>query len=378
MPLPRSEYPRPQFVREDWLNLNGTWEFETDPGDTGLERGLDKRALSGRITVPFCPESELSGAGLTDRVLAVWYRRTIAIPKGWSGKDAVLHFQAVDYDATVWVNGVQVGRHRGGFTPFACPLVGVAEPGTTATIVVRARDDWRPGQPRGKQTQAVNPHSCLYLRTTGIWQTVWLEAVNRIHLKRSRITPDFAGGRFRIEQPLSANRAGYRVRATLSDERGQVAMTMARADGDLAPMLDLEIPDARRRAWSPADPHLYDIEIALLDERGQAVDRVTSYAGLRSVTLEGRAIRINGERVFQRLVLDQGWYADGLMTAPSDAALIDDIKLSLAAGFNGARLHQKVFEERFLYHADRMGYLCWGEFGDWGVYYPDWNTPDTL
>jgi beta-galactosidase/beta-glucuronidase len=153
-------------------------------------------------------------------------------------------------------------------------------------------------------------------------------------------------------------------------------MTMARADGDLSPMLDLDIPDARRRAWSPSDPHLYDIEVALLDERGQVVDRAATYGGLRSVTLEGRAIRINGERIFQRLVLDQGWYADGLMTAPSDEALVDDIRLSVAAGFNGARLHQKVFEERFLYHADRLGYLCWGEFGDWGVYYPDWNTPD--
>ncbi|MBA3710056.1 MAG: beta-galactosidase [Planctomycetes bacterium] len=374
--IPRPEYPRPQFVREDWLNLNGSWEFETDPGDTGLERGMGKRKLTDRITVPFCPESELSGVGLTDRVLAVWYRRTVAIPKGWSGKDVVLHFQAIDYDATVWVNGVQVARHRGGFTPFSCPLAGVAEAGTTATIVVRARDDWRPGQPRGKQTQAVNGHSCLYSRTTGIWQTVWLEAVNKVHLKRARITPDFSGGRFRVEQPLSANVPGYRVRATLSDAKGQVAMTVARADGDFAPMFDLEIPDARRRPWSPADPHLYDIELSLLDERGQVVDRVTSYAGLRSVTVEGRAIRINGERVFQRLVLDQGWYQDGLMTAPSEKALISDIELSLAAGFNGARLHQKVFEERFLYHADRMGYLCWGEFGDWGVYYPDWNQPD--
>ncbi|MZD05389.1 beta-galactosidase, partial [Streptomyces sp. SID5785] len=159
---------------------------------------------------------------------------------------------------------------------------------------------------------------------------------------------------------------GHRVRAVLADGRGTVLTAEARADLDLAPRLTLRVPEDRLRVWSPADPHLYDLTLEVSDAGGRVVDRVTSYAGLRSVSLSGKRLLLNGEPVFQRLVLDQGYYPDGLMTAPSDAALVRDIELGLAAGFNGARLHQKVFEERFLYHADRLGYLVWGEFGDWG------------
>ncbi len=372
--IPRPEHPRPQFVRSRWLSLNGEWQFEMDPGDTGLDRGMDKRSLAERITVPFCPESALSGIGHVDRVLAVWYRRSVEVPRAWAGRDVVLHFQAVDHDATVWVNGIEVARHRGGFTPFSCDLRGVVEPGGVAEIVVRARDDWRPPQARGKQSQAFGNSGCLYARTTGIWQTVWLEAVNRTHLRRPRITPDVGASRFRLELPINGDATGLRARATARDSKGVVATATVRADGDFAPALELDIPESRVRLWSPADPHLYDLIIELVDAQGVVVDRVDSYAGLRSVRIEGRAMVINGERVFQRLVLDQGWWPDGLMTAPSDAALIRDIELAKSAGFNGARLHQKVFEERFLHHADRLGYLCWGEFGDWGAHLPGWQN----
>ncbi|MEJ5197601.1 MAG: sugar-binding domain-containing protein, partial [Anaerolineae bacterium] len=175
--IPRPEYPRPQFVREDWLCLNGEWQFEMDPGDSGLERGLLHRELRERILVPFCPESPLSGIGHTDWMRAVWYRRTVTIPPEWRGRDVLLHFQAVDYDATVWVNGVEVGRHRGGYTPFTCELRGVAGPGDTATIVVRARDPREGPKPSGKQSPRYENYGCMYTRTTGIWQTVWMEPV---------------------------------------------------------------------------------------------------------------------------------------------------------------------------------------------------------
>ncbi len=366
MSMPRAEYPRPQFQRTDWLCLNGEWQFEIDAGDSGLERGLLERELTDRITVPFCPESPLSGIHHTDFMNAVWYRRTVAIPGSWSGRRVLLHFQAVDYDATVWANGVEVGRHRGGFTPLSCDLTHVASPGETLTIVVRARDDARPPQPRGKQSQRYANYGCLYTRTTGIWQTVWMEPVPEIALRRPRLTPDVANGMIRLEQPITNNRPGLRLRATLSDEDGVVSTATCSADADLAPRLELAIPGDRQRLWSPDDPHLYDLEIELLDSDGTTIDQATSYAGLRSVTIDGQAIKINGEVIFQRLVLDQGYYPDGIMTAPSDEALRRDIELSLAAGFNGARLHQKVFEERFLYHADRLGYLVWGEFADWG------------
>ena len=364
--IPRSEYPRPQFVRQQWLCLNGIWQFESDQGDSGIHRGLLERDLNDSITVPFCPESSLSGIENHDYYNAVWYRRRVRIPAEWTGKRVLLHFQAVDYDSTVWVNGVEVGRHRGGFTPFSCDLHGVAAAGDDITIVLRARDYGKTPQPRGKQVRDYGPQGAVYVRTTGIWQSVWMEPVPDVSLRRPRITPDLANQTIRLEQPLTNNRKGWRVRAVLSDDVGEIVSAECSAALDLSPRLDLSLPDERLRLWSVGDPHLYDLEISLLDDEGKVVDHAKSYAGMRSVSIEGKAIKINNQVVFQRLVLDQGYYPDGIMTAPSDAALIEDIELSMAAGFNGARLHQKVFEERFLYHADRLGYIVWGEFGDWG------------
>ncbi|MEU6249495.1 sugar-binding domain-containing protein [Glycomyces sp. NPDC047010] len=355
------------MVRPDWLNLNGRWQFEVDRADTGLERGLRDRELAGAITVPFAPESRLSGVEDTDFLHAVWYRRELAVPGDWAGRRVLLHFGAVDHDATVWVDGCEVGRHRGGFTPFTVDLGHLSG---TATVVVRARDSRHEPQARGKQSTRYGNYECLYTRTTGIWQTVWAEPVPDVSLARPRITPDVAGSAFHLEQPLrrhAGGLAGWTLTARVGDADGVVAERTVRADLDLSPRLVLPLPADRVRLWDTEDPHLYDVAIELRDAAGRVVDAVGSYAGLRSVALDGKAVLINGRPVFQRLVLDQGYYPDGLMTAPSDAALLKDVELSIAAGFNGARLHQKVFEERFLYHADRLGYLCWGEFGDWGA-----------
>lgn len=252
--VPRPEYPRPQFVREDWLNLNGTWQFAFDPGDSGLERGLLTGGLDREITVPFPPESVLSGVGETDFLEAVWYRRTVTLPAEWAGRRVLLHFGAVDYDATVWVNGTEVARHRGGFTPFTADLHRVAGPGEEITVTVRARDPKSGPQARGKQALRYANHDCHYTRVTGIWQTVWAEPVPHVRLRRPRITPDLAGSAFHLELPLSGNAPGHRVRARLSDADGEVATAAARADLDLAPRLHLPVPRDRRRVWSPADP----------------------------------------------------------------------------------------------------------------------------
>ena len=365
--LPRPEYPRPQFVRSEWLCLNGQWEFEIDAGDSGASRGLKDRALSGTITVPFCPESELSGIAHVDFMHAVWYRRVISIPAAWAGQRVLLHFQAVDYDTTVWADGVELVRHRGGFTPFSCDL-GIADAkGRDITIVVRARDAHRKPQPLGKQSTSYENLGCHYVRTTGIWQTVWLEPVPPIYLKRPRLTPDLAAGAFHLDLPLSGNAKGYSVFAAVIEDGKEIATATCRADLSMAPRLVLQLPKDAQRPWSPADPHLYELNIKLRDAHGKAIDAFKSYAGLRSIAIQGKAVLLNGEPLFQRLVLDQGFYPDGILTAPTDAALKRDIELSMAAGFNGARLHQKVFEERFLYWADHLGYLCWGEFADWGA-----------
>jgi beta-galactosidase/beta-glucuronidase len=364
--IPRPEYPRPQFVREEWLCLNGEWQFEIDSGDSGLERGLRDRPLTDRITVPFCPESVLSGIGNTDWLNAVWYRREVTIPPGWKGKSVLLHFQAVDYDATVWANGVEVARHRGGFTPITCDLSGIAAAGETVTIVVRARDPRSGPKPSGKQSPRFENYGCMYTRTTGIWQTVWLEPVPAMRLGRPRITPDVSRGQFHLEVPVCGAVPGAELGAAVCIGDEIIVKADCRVGLDLNPSLDLVIPEDRLRLWSPADPFLYDLEIALANPDGVIVDRARSYAGLRGISIDGSAIKLNGQPLFQRLVLDQGFYPDGIFTAPTDEALRRDIELSMAVGFNGARLHQKVFEERFLYHADRLGYLVWGEFADWG------------
>lgn len=365
MSIPRNDYPRPQWRRDDWLCLNGDWQFERDPADTGLERGLVQRELAQRIVVPFCPESPLSGIDNPDHHLAVWYRRQVAVPADWRGRRVLLHFQAVDEDCTAWIDGQEIGRHEGGTTPFAFDITDHIAPGGEGTLVVRARDDHRQDKPKGKQSARFANKGCHYCRTTGIWQTVWLEAVAPMHLRRGHIQASLAGGHVVCDLPLSERRSGYRVTAELIADGQVVASAASSSDGLCTPRLILAIDAADQRAWSPADPFLYDLHITLRDAADVVVDAVQSYTGLRDVGCDGHRFLLNGRPIFQRLVLDQGYYPDGILTAPSDEALIEDIRLAQAAGFNGARLHQKVFEERFLYHADRLGYLVWGEYGDW-------------
>ena len=364
--LPRPEHPRPQFVRERWVSLNGPWEFEFDPADSGLERGLLHRELNSTILVPFCPESELSGIGDVDFHPAVWYRRRVRVPDDFSGARAVLHFGAVDHDATVWADGVEVGRHRGGFSGFSVDLGDAAVAGSEVTVVVRARDRRDGVQARGKQSRRYENHDCDYTRTTGIWQTVWLEAVPPASMGRPRTTPDVDASSFWFEVPVHRAPAGARLEIAVSDDAGGVVTGTTGCGAGTAARVALTLPSDRVRPWSPDDPFLYSVRFTLRDVTGAVLDEAAGYAGLRSVSIRGTDVLINGEPVFQRLVLDQGYYRRGVLTAPTDADLVADIELAVSAGFNGARLHQKVFEERYLYHADRLGYLVWGEFADWG------------
>ncbi len=371
MSLPRPEYPRPQFVRDEWLNLNGEWDYAFDPGDSGVERGwgTDGFRPDGKIVVPFCPECDLSAIGHRDFIAAIWYRREFAIPSEWSGRRVRLNFGAVDYECLVWVNGVPVGRHAGGSGSFGFDVTGALRDGPNE-VVVGARDDVRSGlQPAGKQAKDYHPKGAMYWRITGIWQTVWLEPVAEAYLARVQVLPDLDGSSFTVVPEVAGPAAGLELRATLRAE-GEV---VARWEGGAgSPALYLPVKDAR--AWSPDDPFLYDLEFEL--RRGEVVmDRVASYAGLRKVHIEGNRVLLNNEPIFMRLVLDQGFYPEGLWTAPSDAELRADIERSLAVGFNGARLHQKVFEERFHYWADRLGYLTWGEFPDWGM---DFGEPEAV
>ncbi|MDF9843864.1 MULTISPECIES: sugar-binding domain-containing protein [unclassified Paenibacillus] len=363
--LPRPEYPRPQWVRPEWINLNGRWQFEIDHGKSGRERGLQggSHELSGVITVPFCPESKLSGVEYTDFMAAVWYRREFTLPEDWSDGRTLLHFGAVDYKAEVWVNGVSAGSHRGGYTPFSFDITALIVPGNNV-ITVNAEDDVRSGrQPRGKQSELFHSHGCDYTRTTGIWQTVWLEHVADKHLSDMKIIADPDNACVHLEVNVSGNAAGGRVTASAQFAGAAAGEASVLVSG---PSVRLTLPLSEVHLWEPGNAKLYDLKLSLQCE-GQECDAVDSYFGLRTVRLDGMAFRINGKSVFQRLVLDQGFYPDGIYTAPSDEDLRRDIEISLGLGFNGARLHEKMFEPRFLYWADQLGYLVWGEHANWGL-----------
>lgn len=365
MDIPRREHPRPDFMRKDWQNLNGMWQFEIDHPDTPIERGPKPSGFFSRnIVVPFPPESKLSGIHQRDFINSIWYKRTFEPPKRWTGKVMLLHFGAVDYEARVWVNGKDVGHHRGGYTPFVCDVTDSISFEGSNDIVVNALDDNRTRlQASGKQSSKLESYECFYTRVTGIWQTVWIEAVPRTYLSGFRLTPIEDGSRIYIEAKVGGKRGLVALKVTASLDGETVASSKTQTPSQ--PTL-LRISKADLRKWSPEDPILYDLELEVTDGHGE-VDVVHSYCGIRNVSIRGEKILLNGRGRFLRLVLDQGYYPDGIYTAPSDDALRRDIKLSKEMGFDGARLHQKVFEPRFLYWADRLGYLVTGEYADWGA-----------
>lgn len=363
--IPRAEYPRPQFVRGDWQNLNGEWTYELDLVQTGHERNLMKsEGFDGRIIVPFAPESELSGVGHKDFIPSIWYQREIAIPQEWNGKDILLNFGAVYYVSEIYIDGNFVDRHHGGSDSFTVDITKFVKPGSTHSLVVCASSDLRSRmQSAGKQSLRHGPFECMYTRTTGIWQTVWMEAVAPSGIQRVKYVTDIDRSTVTMEFTMRRNASGNLLTVNVKDGKKVVATETAPvASGSI-----VSLPIKKAKLWCPENPFLYDVELILKDAQGNVVDEVTSYFGMRKIHTEGNKIYLNNEPYYQRLVLDQGFYPDGIWTAPSDEALKRDIELSMAAGFNGARLHQKVFEERFYYWADKLGYLTWGEAPSWGL-----------
>ena len=357
MTTPRSEHPDPQFQRKDWLNLNGEWDFEFDFGNSGLRAGvLEKDEWSRKINVPFCPESKLSGIEYTDFIAAVWYRKSVTVTEAQLEGRVLIHFGAVDYETYLYVNGEEAGYHKGGYTSFTFDITEFLTAGENV-IAVNARDDVRdPLVPRGKQSELYNSHGCDYTRTTGIWQTVWLEFVPKAYVKSFKLFPDTVNATLGVSAVVEGEGA-FKAEAFYD---GRLVGSFEKT---AAGFVSGDIKLSETHLWEVGCGRLYDLKITF------GGDEISSYFGLRDIRIDGYKVLINGKSVFQRLVLDQGFYADGIYTAPSDEALEKDIRLSLAVGFNGARLHQKVFEPRFLYHCDRLGYIVWGEFGNWGLDY---------
>jgi hypothetical protein len=337
------EYPRPQLTRDRWLNLNGLWNYagSSEPPETTSEQ----------ILVPYPPESGLSGIQRHDDHML--YERTFEVPPDWKGERLLLHFGAVDQRAEVSVNGRRVATHEGGYTSFSADITDALAPGPQQRIAVKVSDaNENAPHPVGKQRD--EPGGILYTGASGIWQTVWVEPVAAAHIDELDITTDLTG--FDIG---AATTGGRTLQVDVRDHQGN---EIASAAGETGAPMRVEVPEPH--LWSPDDPYLYDLEVRLLDERGSVVDEVGSYTGLRTVEMaedeQGRPrMALNGEILFQHGPLDQGYWPDGIYTAPTDEALRYDLEVTKELGFNTVRKHVKVEPQRWYYHADRLGLLVW-------------------
>ena len=366
MPIPRPEYPRPDFVRTDWLNLNGEWQFAFDYDDSGLHRGWQHGVeFDRRIQVPFPYQAPLSGIGDTSFHHVLWYRRSFEVPANWYGRRVRVNFGAVDYEAWVYVNGKLAMHHRGGHTPFSADITHFLSLDNHNELVVRVFDSESLAQPRGKQYHIRESGGIWYTRSSGIWQTVWLEPIGDVALERVRINSWDLSGHVSVDAHLDLHDPSVRVKAeaffdgrcVASAEGGmnhpQIASSWSRCA-----RLHLQIPAPQY--WSVEKPHLYELKLTVKRD-GLPIDSVQSYFGIRSLRIQGGTVLMNGVGLYQRLILDQGYWPQGLITAPSDDELKADITRMKEMGFNGCRKHMKVEDPRFLYWADKLGYLVWGE-----------------
>lgn len=371
-------YPRPQMLRSAWADLDGTWSFRHDDADEGIGAGWAAGLpAGGTITVPYPPESSASGVAEPGFHPVVWYSRALAAADlaaaGRSDRAprVLLHLGAVDYRASVWVDGAFVGEHEGGHTPFTLDVTAHVAGEGDHLLVVRAEDDPHDlAQPRGKQDWHEQPHAIWYHRTTGIWQTVWLEAVPTTSIERVRWSPagpDAVDLAVALRGPVGP---GTRLRVALRvDEWHEDLGTVEMIAVDRSSRLNLRVPIARQRNgqaedelhWSPEHPRLVDATVALLEPDGGVVDAVSSYLGVRSVGVAGGAFLLNGRPYDVRSVLNQGYWPDSHLAAPSRDALREEAELIRRLGFNACRVHQKIEDPRFLYWADRLGILVWGE-----------------
>jgi len=363
--IPRPEHPRPDRLRAAWATLNGPWRFAFDDGKTGLrEKWYERHDYPLTIQVPFAYQSALSGIGEKAHCDVVWYEREAAIPEDMRALRRLLHFGAADYRADVWLDGQYLGSHEGGYTPFAFDVTGLTADRERVRITVRCEDRLDFDQPRGKQSFRPEPFECWYTPVTGLWQSVWLEGVGDVYPVDFRLTPHLDSASLKVEIELNELPREGAVRLKASFEGQLAAAQEIRVTGDRFVQTELYLRHNERlegiHMWAPGHPALYDLTIETLEE-GRVCDRVETYFGLREVGVQGRHVMLNQSAFYQRLVLDQGYWPDGLLTAPSDEALKRDVEMTLKMGYNGARKHQKFEDPRYLYWADRLGLAVWGE-----------------
>ena len=359
------EYPRPIMERNDWKNLNGLWKYAITPKGTPAPA-----AYQGDILVPFAVESSLSGVGkMINEKEELWYQRTFDVPSAWRGKQILLHFGAVDWKAEVWVNDVKVGEHTGGFTPFYFDITSVLNKGNNDLVVKVWDPSDRGEQPRGKQI--ANPHGIWYTPVTGIWQTVWLEPVATQYITNLKTTPDIDNNSVKVEVAANTTSAD-KVEVKVFDGKNLVAKGAA-LNG--VPV-ELAMP-ANAKLWSPDSPFLYNMEVTLYKD-GKAIDQVKSYTAMRKFSIrKGQngitRLQLNNKDYFQFGPLDQGWWPDGLYTAPTDEALVYDLKKTKDFGYNMVRKHVKVEPARWYTHCDQLGLIVWQDMPNGGPS-PQWQA----
>jgi len=355
--IPRPEYPRPQFVRSEWLNLNGEWEFAFDDHDLGVTQGWALGLpFERRIVVPFPYQSMLSGIDEKEVHEILWYARNFELPATWAGMNVLLHFGAVDYQSTVWINGQEVGHNQGGHTPFQFNIAPYLNPGPNR-LALRVVDTQSPTQPRGKQSVTGLPHDIDYYCTSGVWQTVWLEPVRGMRIEDIKIRPIAKQNAFDLTVFLHAPSALWQIEVEVLDQGAVVAQEKIEFSAATT-QCRISVPNAKH--WSPDFPYLYSLRVRLL-QAGQLFDEIESYSGLRDIELRSGSYWLNGKKQYLRMVLDQGYWPESLLAAPSDAALREDVQWAKKFGFNGVRKHQKIEDPRWLYWCDVLGLLVWEE-----------------
>ena len=361
----RSAHPRPDRVRKHWQTLNGPWRFRFDWNNEGRkQKWYANPQFDLTIQVPFAYQAGLSGIEEKKHCDVVWYARGISVPEEMRGKRVLLHFGAVDYQADVWLDGQYLGGHTGGYTPFAFDITDQIEIGKTYTLAVRCEDRLDTDQPRGKQSWRPEPFACWYTPVSGIWQSVWLEGVGIYYPVDFRLTPCIENGSVKAEIELNEAPANGSVRLTAAFRGKTVARQEIAVLSDRFVRTELCLAHDETlegvHLWNPDAPNLYDLTIETLMD-GQVCDTVDTYFGMRQIEIAGDKILLNNSVLYQKLILDQGYWPDGLLTAPDDEALKKDVELTKAMGFNGARKHQKFEDPQYLYWADHLGLLVWGE-----------------
>lgn len=371
-------HPRPQLTRARWIDLGGSWGFAYDDAEHGLDERWQEHAdiYKQSIQVPFPPESSASGIGDTSFHPVVWYRRTFSVSPQDREKRLLLHCGAIDYRASVWVNGHLVATHEGGQTPFSADITPALQADETQVIVIRAKDLPQDlAQPRGKQDWLEQPHEIWYDRTTGIWQPVWLEPLAPTHISDVRWTPDLDRGMlgFRVKLRQGSEQTNLRLRVQLSLHGATLADDLYTVQGTVVERqiaFDRAGKMSREKLlWSPEHPNLVEATLTLLVDN-EVVDEVESYVGLRSVSTSDGHFLLNGFPYYLRLVLEQGYWPESHLAAPDTEALRHEVELVKALGFNGVRIHQKVADPRFLYWCDRLGLLVWGEMANAYIFSP--------